>query len=496
MEAEIEKQDYGADFVDAAVRVAQTIDGFEERGEILTSAANAYAEAGQTDLAVNLAETIDDSYQRDLALTKIATICAVADDEQAESLLEMIDDDGAYGLAIEQMATAYARSGEIDKAVEIAQRLSDSASALSNIALACPPEALLTDGLGIARSIDYPEVKSTTLVELAVKAGTLGRESESAEIIEEAELAAQTIEIPLQRIVARVAIATWYKDHNQPEQAAVVLSKARHDGKETERRDRDVALEQIAVAYAELLDFTSADQLLEAIEDPFQFSQATAAVALAHHQAGDETAAIKLLADGLEVVKDEPVYGQETLIRREAALESSARTYAAIGRVEDALGVTELLDSDEQRDASLRQIAIVSPPTDNPSLAFKVFEKIKDDSLRVLCEVDVARAWTRADQLALADHLLSNASADVARIERPYQRSMCLAELAQAYEVREQPQRASENLFEALKTAATITGSYLQARALLALAVKYQELSRPAGEAERQILESITDRLD
>lgn len=496
MSEQIENRDYGADFVGAAVRVAQTIDGFEEQGEILSSAASIYAESGQIDLAVDLAETIDDSIQRDLALTKIAATCARTDDgDQAESVLDMIEDEAAHGLAIEQIAAGYARSGKIDKAVEIAQRLSDSASALSNIALACPKD-LLADSIDLAHSIEYPELKATTLVELAIKARSLEKESDSAELIEAAELAAEKIDLPLRRIETRVAIAAWYKDENQPEQAAGLLSKTRRDCNETKGLDRDVALSQIAAAYAELREFDSADQLLEAIEDPFQFSFASAGVAFEHYQAGDETAAIKLLADGFEVVNDEPVYGPETRNAREIVLGKFARTYSAIGRIEDALRMVDLLDSQEQRDAALRDVAVKSASTDNPGTAFKVFDKIENDSLRVICEVEVVRALTRPDQLALANHILAQASADVAKIERPQQRAKCLAELAQAYELCEQTSRAAENLCEALKAAAMIKGSYMQARALLGLAVKHQELTQPASEQELSILEEITNRLD
>jgi tetratricopeptide (TPR) repeat protein len=497
MNAQIENEDYVADFVEAAVRIAQTVDGVEERGEILSLATNIYAESGQLDLALSLADTIEDSYQRDLTLTNIATICAAAgDDDQADSLLEMIDDEVPYGLAIEQVAAAYTRSGEIDKAVETARRLNDSDSALSSIARACPSRDLLTDCLEIVRSIDYPELKATALIELAGKARQLEAQDESAELIEEAVAAADEIEFPQQRIEAWVRIAALYKDNDQTEQAAEVLSKARGDCEETEKSDRDAVLYQIAAAYAQLRDFETAEQLLEEIENPYDFCWATAAVALEHYQAADQTAANKLLADGLEVIKDEPVYGEQSLLRRRTVLANLAQTYAAIGHVEDALRVNELLDSEEQQDESLREIAYTLAPTENRSMTFKVFEKIKNDAMRVLCEVDVVRAWARSDQLELADHLLSNASAELAKVAWPQQRTKCLAELAQAYELREQPGRCSENLFEALTAAAMIKGSYLQARALLGLAVKHKELIRSASEAEQQILEGITDQLD
>lgn len=62
MDAQIETQDYGLDFVATAVRVAQTIDGLEAQGEILLFAVNIYAKSGQRELAGDFAQTIDDSY--------------------------------------------------------------------------------------------------------------------------------------------------------------------------------------------------------------------------------------------------------------------------------------------------------------------------------------------------------------------------------------------------------------------------------------------------
>jgi tetratricopeptide (TPR) repeat protein len=267
--------------------------------------------------------------------------------------LEMIEDDTVYAAGIEQIAAAYARAGEIDKAEETARRLSDSDSALSSVARACPSRDVLTDCLEIARSIDYPELRVTALIELAGTARKLEAQAESAETIEQAAAAADELDFPEHRIEARVRIAAWYKDNDQTEQSAEVLSKARADCEEIDGSDRNAALGQVAAALAGLRDFTSAEQLLEEIEGPYDFCQATAEVAFEHYQAGDQNAALKLLADGLEAIKDEPVYGEGSLIRRRAVLGILAETYASIGRLEDALQVTELLDSAEQQDSTL-----------------------------------------------------------------------------------------------------------------------------------------------
>jgi len=497
MDANIQKQDCGADFVEVAVQVGQTIEGSEGRGEILILAADFYAEADQNELAASLAQTIDDSYQRELALSRIAVkLAGEGEEDQAESLLEMIDDDAAYGLAVEELAAAYARNGEIDKAIAIAERLSDSAAALCGIALACPSAVQVTDCIEVARSIEYPELKATTMVELAGKASTLDDQTDFTELLQEALAAAEAIDFPQQRIEARVAIAKWFREHQQTEQADEVLQKARADCEEVERLGRDTALAQIAQAYAELHEFDRANQLLEEIEDPFQFCHASRAVALEEYRSGDEAAALKLLADGLEVIKDEAVYSQEALNVRETVCGNLAWTYAEIGHLEDALRVTELLASPEQLNAVLTRMAVTLAKNDDLSVVFRALDRIRDNSARVLCEIELARGWTSRNQPALASHILGKASVEVAAVERRYLRAICLAELAQAYQLSEQTSRAAEVLLEALKTAATINGGYDQARALLSLAVKHRELSRPTDEPELRILDDITGHLD
>ena len=483
-----------AGFLEAAVQVGQTIGGVEERGEILATAASLYAEAGQTDLADELAQTIDDSYQRDLAFGRIAVSLVAAGAGTDEELLEMIGDDAVRNQAIEEIAVVYARNGQIDEAIEIAQRLDDNAAALSGIARSCPSPVSLQPCIEVARSIDYPELQVKALIELAGKARQMEAKSEAAELIEEAASATESIEFAEQRIEALASIARYYKETSQSEAAAAVLKTALDDCAHLEGRDRDVALEQIVTTYAELREFDRAEELLEKFEDPFEFSRISAEVAFENHQAGRESAAVKLLVDALQVATDEPVYGEQTLIQRRSVLANLAQTYAAIGRIEDALRVTQSLDDQEQRDASFRDIAITLARSDELNSVFEVIEKVKEEFARVMGEVALARICTERNHFEQADRLLGKAFEESARIERPYQRATCLAELAEAYSLREQTGRAAEILCEALKTSATISSSYFQARVLLGLAVKHRDLKVPAGEAEQQILDEIIAR--
>ena len=289
--------DAGSSFLDCAVEIAQAIDSLEERSEIISLIAVTYAASGQLDVAVDLVETIKDSYLRDQALAGIAAKCIeVGAADYGEKLSETIEDDTAYALAMEQMAVAYAESGAFEKSIEVAHRLTESGPTLSRIALACVAGGLPVQALEVARSIDYADLKAPVLVELAAKALHDGRNPEALELLLEATKAAEEVEFAEQRIDTLVAVAALNKKCGQEEQALEILARAHHLCNESEDIAKDPALAQIAGGFAELQRYDQADQVIEEIEDPFQFAHATARVALEYHQAGDSARALTLLA--------------------------------------------------------------------------------------------------------------------------------------------------------------------------------------------------------
>ena len=488
--------DAGSSFLDCAVEIAQAIDSLEERSEIISLIAVKYAASGQLDVAVDLAETIKDSYLRDQALAGIAAKCIeVGAADYADKLSDTIEDDTAYALATEQMAVAYAQSGAFEKSIEVAHRLTESAPTLSRIALACVAGGLPVQALEVARSIDYADLKAPVLVELAAKALHDGRNPEALELLPEATRAAEEVEFSEQRISTLVAIASLNKKCGQEEQALEILARAHRLCNESEDLAKDPALAQIAGGFAELQRYDQADQVIEEIEDPFQFAHATARVALEYHQAGDNARALTLLAEAMEIGRDEEVYGEQSLMMRESLLDELAVCYAMVGHYEEALQIPGLMSSQDQQHRTLGEIAKLCVRSRNNSRVFEVTEMIKDNYARVLCEVEIVDAFIASEQLALADHTLSEALARTATIERAYQKSLALMEIAPRFARREQAAKASEVLFEALTTLAMIDDSYRQSHALINLAGKYSELGQQAGKREQTVLEAMTLRL-
>lgn len=484
--------DSGNSFLDCAVEIANSIEGLEGRSEILSLIAVKYAGAGQLDVAVDLAETINDSYLRDHALAGVSARCIeVGAADYADKLSATIEDDTAYALAIEQMSLAYAESGAFEKSIEVAHRLTESAPTLSRIALACLAGGLFAKALEVARLLDYPDLKASVLVELAARAFDDGRNPEALELLQEATKAAGEIEFAEPRISALVAIASLHKKCGQEELAVEILTGAHRLCNESEDLAKDPALAQIAGGFAELQRYDQANQVIEEIEDPFQFAHATTRLASEYQQAGDSTTALALLADALEIGRDEEVYGERGLMMRESLLHELALCYATAGHYEEALQMPGLMNSQDQQNHTLSEIAKLCVRSGNNSRVFEVSEMIKDNYARFLCDLGIVDAFIASEQFALADHTLSEALVRAGTIERAYQKALALIEIAPRLARREQTAKASEVLFEALSTVALIDDAYRQSQALINLAGKYGELGQPVGEREETVLEGM-----
>jgi tetratricopeptide (TPR) repeat protein len=502
----VEDEDAGSDFLDCAVEIASTIDNLESSSEVISLIAVRYAESGLIDNAFDLAETINDAFIRDQALASIAAKCVeVGEDDYANKLLETIEDDNIYSLAMEQIAVKYAEAGAVEKSIEVAWKLPDSAPTLSRIALVCAGSDLFAQALEVARSIDYADLKAITLAELAAKALHDGLSAEALEILLEAMKAAEEVEFSEQRISTLLEIAALYKESGQEEQAFELLSRAHQlcnefDGSTpvgmSTSYAKDGALAQIAGRFAALQRYDQADSVVEEIEDPFQFARATIMVALEYHRAGRSTEALTWLTQASEIVRDEEVYGEYGLRERERLVDGLALSYATARHYEEALQVTELMNSQDQRQGTLREIAKLCVSSGNNSKAFEVSEMIKDSYARALCEVEVVDAFVEAEQLELADHTLSQALLSAAAIELPYEKALALMEIASRFMRREQTAKAFSILFEALTTVALIEGNYHRSRALINLAGKYTEAGLEAGERERKVLQEMILKLE
>jgi tetratricopeptide (TPR) repeat protein len=484
-------------FLDTALGIARTIDNLEGRSELQSLIAFKYAESGQLDIAVDVAESIGDSYQREQALAGVAARCIRAGDaDYAGELADMIEDDGVYAMAAEEMAVAYAESGAADKAIEVACSVAESAPILSRIGLAYVACGQTDQALEVARSIDYADLKTPVLVELAVKSHSEGRDEEALEHLQEASQAANEIEFPEQQIPTLATIAALNQKCGQDEEARQILERAYRLCDESEGFDKDSVLPQIAGGFAELRRYDQADHVVQEIKAPFQCADASVKMASACYHAGDIDKALTLLAEAVEIARDEKIYGEQTMIMRENMLNALAIGYATVSHYDESLQVIELMVTAGQQNLTRTEIAKLCVTSGNNNRAFEVSELIKDDYARVLCELELVDVFIASEQLESADRTLSEGLTHATEIEMPYQKALALMQIAPRLTRREQTPKAAEVLFEALTTLALIKDSHQQSLALIQLADKYRELKLEAAEREQAILEAIIVKLE
>lgn len=484
-------------FLDSALEIARTIDNLEGRSELQTLIAFKYAESDQLDLAVDVADSISDSYQREQALAGVAARCIRAGDaDYAGELADMIEDEGVYAMAAEEMAVAHAESGAADKAIEVADSVGESAPILSRIALSYVARGQTDQALEVARSIDYADLKTPVLVELAAKAHGEGRDEEALARLQEAIQAANEIEFPEQLIPTLVTIAALDQKCGQNEEAQQILERAYRLCDEAEGFDKDSVLPQIAGGFAELGRYDQADQVVQEIRSPFQSADAIVKMASACYHAGDIDKALTFLGEAVEIAREEKIYGEQTMLMRENMLNTLAIGYATVSHYDESLQAIELMVSLNQQNLTRTEISKMCVTAGNNNRAFEVSELIKDNYARVLCEVELVDAFIASEQFESGDHTLAQALTHATEIDVPYQKALALMQIAPRLARREQTPKAAEVLFEALTTLSLIRDSHQQALGVIQVADKYRELKLEAGEREQAILEAMVLKLE
>jgi len=123
--------------------------------------------------------------------------------------------------------------------------------------------------LEIARSLDYPDLKTSILVELADRLLPMDVTPRLWDYWRKRPKRGRD-RVSGAAISALVAIASLNKRFGQEDQAFEVLTGAHRLCNESEDLAKDPALAQIAVGFAELKRYDQADRVIEEIDDPFQ----------------------------------------------------------------------------------------------------------------------------------------------------------------------------------------------------------------------------------
>ena len=484
----IEREQAESDLLACAAFVAERIGSADGHAASVSDIALRYAARGELDLAAGMADEIKDPHTRDIVLSEVAARCAdFDDDEYGLQLTEAIEEYGYQQQAKHNLAARQAVNGRLEAALATVKQIDDPFAAVGEIAVRFAHDGDETRSRELLEQIDFPTVRVQVLNELAaakIKRGAL-LEDVLAESLREAE----QIEFAEERTQLLLEIAARFHEAGQDDKTIAVLEQAKQLAETLERRFRDSVLVQIALLYARLGDFDTAEQTLKPIEDLQQTAHAHAGIALEHRSNGDDENALGSLAETYAVLKSQP----EKLIRDSAArfnlFATVAIRFADFGKPERGLEIALENPDDEARYTALNNIAAIAAANNREDIARQAANSIEDFAGRVFALVAISRAETNDAEKSL--QYLHEAAGLSEEIERLSLRAQALNEIAERYAELGDKAKASALLHQSLQTAQSIVDQSLQSAALVNLSEVYEKLDLELSEKDFEILSLI-----
>jgi tetratricopeptide (TPR) repeat protein len=497
-------ENYHQDLLAATVAVARTIDVDDERSEITEAIAIEYALRADFDRAADLMETVQDPYSHDKGIGSLAVLVADAGDtEFADQLLNSIEDQSLLTTALELVAVSHAKRGDFDAALQLSDELADTAETWRAIAEIYAAKGLNEKALELARSIEAPLPRTFTLVELALQAKDQGFPVSAQELIVEAAEAAGTIEFAEDQVEALITIASVYEKLDAPDAAYDRLCEAIRVCDEIEStsgiitatsvRDQELAI--IAAALANLKFFEKAEEVLETIEDPFRFALGSGQVAVAYRKNQLQAEANELLAQAVEIAKDEDVVSEQAVVMQQEVFANLAYMYATNGQIEKSLEVVELVHRVGLKNDWLTEIGRVAVRLGfDPSI---VSESYTEESSKASFWVVISDEYAHLDRGNEADDALNRAIQSAEKSdERPYEQALAFSEIATRLHIRDRLEQSRQLVQRTLSMIPKIASRTRKALVLLALARKNRKVGHELNESESAQLHEILSGLD
>jgi tetratricopeptide (TPR) repeat protein len=390
--------------------------------------------------------------------------------------------------------------GQFDNAVQVAGELADSAPALGAIAALRAEAGNLDKAIELASSIDYPDSRAAALCQIARKAVGLGLTNDATEILSLATAAKDEVEFTKERVDCLLTIAAVQEELGNKEAATELLSSAYllcngASGARGEEglsgEDRDGALAHIAVGFARLADFGRADAAVDKIEDPFHLASALAAVAGERRNTGHNAEADAAFAQAIAILKEEKVFGERTLNRRDAVVGEMARIEATGGRFEQAVELAQMIENIDGAQAALEEIARGSVQAGNSEWPFTALGTIERRFNKGRYLLRVGDAFVERGEMEAGEKSYSEAVEQARKSEALFDRAVVLGEAAERFAKRDQLEKSDELFLESLSTASMLNDVPLKARIITFLAIKSRAVGHTAGDEERRIMEEM-----
>jgi hypothetical protein len=441
----------------------------------LAAIARQYATIGQTQKALEIipqavqsANFIQGAEFKTIALTDIArAYLAVGQNEQAKKILTQslsfaqaiaTPDPMRKGQVLVPIAVTYAKAGEYNQALQVAQSILNAdyykANAIAEIANQYTQAKQLESTLQVARTLELPDTKAKTLATIAANFAKAGQPEQGTNIFREAVQSAQTLP----------------SDNDR----------------------RVYVLAETLLTYAAAGQLDAALEVAQSLDSAYMKARTLSEMATLYAKAGKQAQAAQLVSQTLESAKEV----QDTT-QKDRVLDEIVTNYLKAGRYEDAFQASQLIQNDsyetnktaillkivtqaveagqygqalkitqaleqgyiDQRNTALRQIALGYGKAGDYNQAIEIAQTIQNYGSTYTYQARtlaaIANILLQSGQASRATELYAQATQVANSLESPGSKAEALAAVALEYAISQQTNKASELLSQALQLAQT-----------------------------------------
>ena len=493
----ISQQQAEGDMLAAAAFLAERIKSSDGRAEAMKSIVPIYLERGEVDLSAELANQIDDPHTRDRLLTQIAVKCAeIDDDDYAIQLAETIEDHGLRSQAFEEVAHIKASKKQFEKAREIATMMNHPDFIYAGIAVnqAASGEASAADAT--LDEIEFPTARVAALQQIAAAQIKSGDVASAVEMLENAITEADEIEHSEEKIRALIEIGGFFVETKRNDRAIETIEAARSQAVTLDNIHRDYLLVGCAIGFLHAGSEDLADRTLDLVTDKTQISSAMLEFARDEWRRENKSDAVEVLDEAYEILKSQRDIETRDSRARNALMASIATQFAGFGKTERGIEIAqENQDSDEQM-SGLSQIAQILTLQKEDELARQTLNLIPDEASRAFCLISIADAKQKHGDTYAAISLLDEAASLAKTAPQLALCSGALTEIAERLIGLDRPEKAREISLENLAIISQIRDESSQAAALAALSQLYESSKLNLSDAEVNELGKLTQALN
>lgn len=490
----IEKDDAAADILACAAYLAEHQTRRGEQAECLMKIARIYAQRDDVDTAALLADVIADPHSRDLMLTEITAQCAlIGDDEYAWQLVEAIESKDFQNEARQRIAVAQAARGDFNAADETSRKVDDSSALFADITIRLA-KSNAEDAENRLSQIALPIFRAQVLYEIAAAEMRRGDKERAESLLERAAeetRGAQYVEDVVQMLLNIAHLAEQLGAENLSKNC---LKQTRAKAADLDPNFREQFLTQIAVGFATVGDFITAENIVHSIGDLHQKSVAAGLIAVEQKTFGKDAEAIEWLEESFQILQSQKPHQIRSTPARTAWHVDLAKNFARCGAFERAFEITALIADIGARDSACREIAVEAVRYGREELAQQAIDAITSAETKLLALVGKAFAENDINEKDKSLNTLHEAEILIDEVKTLGGRLSVLSALTEAFLRFQKPKIAEELWRESLHLLESVNDTRIKSQTLAELAQTQTAAGIALNDEDRTLLAHLAKK--